>query len=90
MTGQAATRPGGADGRPNQVSGGTPSAVVNSIGPKIRQLRKQWSLSLQQFADRSDVSTAAIHKVEQGAMAPTTSTAGATPPGTRPARCGPR
>ncbi|MYH77755.1 MAG: cupin domain-containing protein [Acidimicrobiaceae bacterium] len=74
MTGQAATSAGGADGRPNQVSGETLSAVVNSIGPKIRHLRKQWSLSLQQLADRSDVSTAAIHKVEQGTMVPTITT----------------
>ena len=50
------------------------SAVVNSIGPKVRRLRKQWNLSLQQLADRSNVSTAAIHKVEQGAMVPTITT----------------
>ena len=64
----------GEAGRPHQVSGESLSAVVNSIGPKIRRLRKQWNLSLQQLADRSDVSTAAIHKVEQGTMVPTITT----------------
>ena len=64
----------GAVGRPNRVSGDTLTAVVNSIGPKIRRLRKQWNLSLQQLADRSNVSTAAIHKVEQGTMVPTITT----------------
>ncbi len=67
MTEGAVERPGGA-------SGETLSAVVNSIGPKIRHLRQQWNLSLQQLADRSDVSTAAIHKVEQGTMVPTITT----------------
>ena len=76
MARQATTDSGdrGAAGRPVQVSGGDLSAVVNSIGPKIHRLRKQWKLSLQQLADRSDVSTAAIHKVEQGAMVPTITT----------------
>ena len=64
----------GAPERTAQVSGENLSAVVNSIGPKIRRLRKQWNLSLQQLADRSDVSTAAIHKVEQGTMVPTITT----------------
>lgn len=48
--------------------------VVNSIGPKLRGLRDRHSLSLQQLADRSDVSPAAIHKVEQGTMVPTITT----------------
>lgn len=76
MTREAETRSGDADaaGRPNQSQGESLSAVVNSIGPKVRHLRKQWNLSLQQLADRSDVSTAAIHKVEQGAMVPTITT----------------
>ena len=59
---------------PSQTHGEDLSAVVNSIGPKVRHLRKQWNLSLQQLADRSNVSTAAIHKVEQGAMVPTITT----------------
>ena len=76
MSNQAATESGGggAVGRPNQAHGENLSAVVNSIGPKVRYLRKQWSLSLQQLADRSNVSTAAIHKVEQGTMVPTITT----------------
>ena len=51
-----------------------PTAVVSSIGPKIRRLRHRRNLSLQQLSDRSDVSTAAIHKVEQGTMVPTITT----------------
>ena len=76
MAGQAATESEdrGAAGRPTQASGTSLSAVVNSIGPRVRHLRKQWNLSLQQLADRSDVSTAAIHKVEQGTMVPTITT----------------
>ena len=76
MSNQAATESGGggAVGRPNQAHGENLSTVVNSIGPKVRYLRKQWSLSLQQLADRSNVSTAAIHKVEQGTMVPTITT----------------
>jgi transcriptional regulator with XRE-family HTH domain len=48
--------------------------VVSSIGPKIRELRYTRGLSLQQLSDRSDVSPAAIHKVEQGNMVPTITT----------------
>jgi transcriptional regulator with XRE-family HTH domain len=48
--------------------------IVSSIGPKLRSLRKQMGLSLQQLSDRSDVSPAAIHKIEQGDMVPTITT----------------
>jgi transcriptional regulator with XRE-family HTH domain len=48
--------------------------IVSSIGPKLRGLRKQTGLSLQQLSDRSDVSPAAIHKIEQGDMVPTITT----------------
>ena len=48
--------------------------VVSSIGPKLRENRDMLGLSLQQLADRSDVSPAAIHKVEQGNMVPTITT----------------
>lgn len=48
--------------------------VVSSIGPKIRELRDMRGLSLQQLSDRSDVSPAAIHKVEQNNMVPTITT----------------
>lgn len=50
------------------------ATVVAGIGPRLRALRDRHGLSLQQLADRSDVSPAAIHKVEQGAMVPTITT----------------
>ena len=48
--------------------------VVSAIGPRIRERRNGRQLSLQQLSDRSDVSSAAIHKVEQGNMVPTITT----------------
>jgi len=48
--------------------------IVSSIGPKLRELRVQRGLSLQQLADRSDVSAAAIHKIERSGMVPTITT----------------
>lgn len=48
--------------------------IVGSIGHKVRVLRKRRGLSLQKLAERSDVSAAAIHKVEQGGMVPTITT----------------
>jgi transcriptional regulator with XRE-family HTH domain len=48
--------------------------IVSGIGPKLRALRKQAGLSLQQLAHRSDVSAAAIHKIEQSGMVPTITT----------------
>ncbi len=48
--------------------------IVESIGPKIRDLRAQQTLSLQQLAARAGVSAAAIHKVERGDMVPTITT----------------
>jgi transcriptional regulator with XRE-family HTH domain len=48
--------------------------IVSAIGPKLRSLRKQAGLSLQQLAARSDVSAAAIHKIEQSGMVPTITT----------------
>lgn len=49
-------------------------SIVDSIGPKVRELRQALGLSLQQLASRSDVSAAAIHKVERGDMVPTITT----------------
>jgi transcriptional regulator with XRE-family HTH domain len=49
-------------------------AIVSSIGPKLRELRQQFGLSLQHLASRSGVSAAAIHKVERGDMVPTITT----------------
>jgi len=37
--------------------------VGMSIGPKVRQLRRQKNLSLQQLAERAGLSAAAIHKM---------------------------
>lgn len=48
--------------------------VISGIGSKLRQLRRQKNLSLQQLADRSDVSPAAIHKIERNGMVPTVAT----------------
>ena len=48
--------------------------IVSGIGPKVRALRKQAGLSLQQLAELSNVSAAAIHKIEQSGMVPTITT----------------
>jgi len=48
--------------------------IVSGIGPKVRGLRKQAGLSLQQLAEVADVSAAAIHKIEQSGMVPTITT----------------
>jgi len=48
--------------------------IVGSIGPRLRELRLQQSLSLQQLAERAGVSAAAIHKIERNGMVPTITT----------------
>ncbi|HET7721341.1 MAG TPA: XRE family transcriptional regulator, partial [Acidimicrobiales bacterium] len=48
--------------------------IVNSIGPRLRELRLQHGLSLQQLAERAGVSAAAIHKIERNGMVPTITT----------------
>ena len=48
--------------------------IVNMIGPKVAALRKAQGLSLQQLALSSDVSAAAIHKIERSGMVPTVTT----------------
>ena len=50
------------------------SEIVNLIGPKIAALRKAQALSLQRLANNSDVSAAAIHKIEHNGMVPTITT----------------
>jgi len=50
------------------------STIVSGIGPKVRRLRKEAGLSLQQLAEISRVSAAAIHKIEQSGMTPTITT----------------
>ena len=48
--------------------------VIAGIGEKIRLLRQAQGLSLEKLADRSGVSSAAIHKIERNAMVPTITT----------------
>src|SRR6266508_2266247 len=48
--------------------------IVSLIGPKLRALRSAQRLSLQQLAMSSDVSAAAIHKIERNGMVPTITT----------------
>jgi len=48
--------------------------IVNQIGRKVSDLRKSQGLSLQQLASVSDVSAAAIHKIERSGMVPTITT----------------
>lgn len=60
------------DARPQDAAAWEP--IVGAIGPKVRDLRQQHGLSLQQLAQRSGVSAAAIHKVERGDMVPTITT----------------
>ncbi|MDQ4021846.1 MAG: cupin domain-containing protein [Actinomycetota bacterium] len=71
--------PGGSSGRnglPRDGVGPAPAwePIVGAIGPKVRELRQQLGLSLQQLASRADVSAAAIHKVERNDMVPTITT----------------
>lgn len=63
------------DGAPPPVGGEAErESIVRAIGPKVRQLRQDSGLSLQQLARRAEVSAAAIHKVERGDMVPTVTT----------------
>src|SRR5436305_11536422 len=54
--------------------GGEVDRIVSGIGPRLRELRLQHSLSLQQLAERAGVSAAAIHKIERSGMVPTITT----------------
>jgi len=62
------------DGAASEENGQALKEIVNSIGPKLRELRAQRGLSLQDLADLSDVSAAAIHKIERNGMVPTITT----------------
>src|SRR4051794_31555351 len=68
-----APEPPAADAEPERTAPGW-AAVVDAIGPKVRDLRQQAGLSLQQLARRADVSAASVHKVERGDMVPTITT----------------
>ncbi|NPT54412.1 cupin domain-containing protein [Paraburkholderia elongata] len=48
--------------------------IVNGVGQRIALLRNDQGLSLHQLAVKSDVSSAAIHKIERSSMVPTITT----------------
>lgn len=48
--------------------------VISGIGAKVRLMRTRKGYSLQQLANRADVSAAAIHKIEHNGMVPTITT----------------
>jgi transcriptional regulator with XRE-family HTH domain len=48
--------------------------ALAAIGTKVRQLRKQQNLSLEELSQRSGVSATAIHKLERNGMVPTIAT----------------
>jgi transcriptional regulator with XRE-family HTH domain len=62
------------NGRSDPGAAGDVERIVSSIGVKVFSHRKRMGLSLQQLGERSDVSAAAIHKIEQGGMVPTITT----------------
>lgn len=71
----SASSPGG--GAPVEMPDGTQAGwelVVDAIGPKVRALRRERGLTLQQLAHAADVSAASVHKVERGDMVPTVTT----------------
>src|SRR4051812_27983004 len=71
----SATSAGG--GAPVETRDGTQAGwelVVDAIGPKVRALRRERGLTLQQLAHAADVSAASVHKVERGDMVPTVTT----------------
>ena len=72
-TGGNSTR-GGSPLQAAAREGATTEDVIASIGPKVRQLRRQKNLSLQQLAERAGLSAAAIHKIEHNGMVPTITT----------------
>lgn len=45
--------------------------IVSSIGSKIKKLRQQQGMSLNQIAERAGVSVTTIHKLERSEMTPT-------------------
>jgi transcriptional regulator with XRE-family HTH domain len=48
--------------------------IVSTIGAKVKRLRQEQRLSLQQLAALAEVSAAAIHKIERNDMVPTITT----------------
>ncbi|PWB76608.1 MAG: hypothetical protein C3F08_11210 [Candidatus Methylomirabilota bacterium] len=48
--------------------------LVINVGKKIRELRRQQGLSLRQLSEQIEVSSSAIHKIEQNLISPTLGT----------------
>ena len=48
-----------------------PDAAPESLGPRLRGLRKRQRMTLEQLADRSGVSRAMLSKIERGETSPT-------------------
>src|SRR6516164_5794526 len=48
--------------------------IVAEIGPRLKALRAELGLSLQQMSAIAGVSAASIHKIERGDMVPTITT----------------
>ena len=48
--------------------------IVAEIGPRLKALRAELGLSLQQMSAIAEVSAASIHKIERGDMVPTITT----------------
>jgi transcriptional regulator with XRE-family HTH domain len=48
--------------------------TVRAIGPRLKALRAELGMSLQQMSVIADVSAASIHKIERGEMVPTITT----------------
>jgi transcriptional regulator with XRE-family HTH domain len=71
---RSAAKPSPDDVLDDQALPGEVHEIVSSIGPKVRELRIQRGMSLQQLSAQSDVSAAAIHKIERGGMTPTITT----------------
>jgi transcriptional regulator with XRE-family HTH domain len=72
MPGPARSKSAGLDGDDAPLT--DVERLVGGIGPKVRQLRQQLGLSLQQMARVSGISAASIHKIERGEMVPTITT----------------
>lgn len=71
--GPAPVAPAPAGAGPDGTQAGW-ALVVDAIGPKVRALRRERGLTLQQLAHAADVSAASVHKVERGDMVPTVTT----------------
>jgi transcriptional regulator with XRE-family HTH domain len=48
--------------------------IVSALGPKVKRIRQEQRLSLQQLAVKAELSAAAIHKIERNDMVPTVTT----------------